>query len=187
MKLPDNYSDLYPNRFLHADQLKGRKVTVTIKAIEIEVLEGEKGKQSKVIMHFVESPKQYVVPKTNGFCMKRMFGNNPNDWAGKLITIFPTTTKFGRDTVDCIRIWGSPHLESDMSITVPAGRKKPYEMVMHKVRSGECGFKGEAVLVKQEIETPPEPIFEPEAESIAIESLASDFFAGDAFEGDLVP
>lgn len=142
MKLPGNFSDLYPNRFLHADQLKGRKVTVTVKDITIEELEGEKGKQIKVIMYFAESPKQYVVPKTNGFCMKRMFGNDPNAWVGKRVTIYPTTTSFGRQTVDCIRFWGSPDIAADMPITIPAGRKKPINAIMHKVNIGECGFKG---------------------------------------------
>jgi len=142
MKLPGNFSDLYPNRFLHADQLKGKKVTVTIKDIALEELEGEKGKQIKVIMFFQESAKQYVVPKTNGFCMKRMFGNDPNAWIGKRITLYPTTTSFGRQTVDCIRFWGSPDIASDMPITIPAGRKKPINAIMRKVSPGECGFKG---------------------------------------------
>ncbi len=152
MKLPDTYSDLYPNRFLHADQLRGRKVTVTIKHMEIETLEGEKGREPKVIMHFKESPMQYVVPKTNMFCLKRMassmgMGTNPNEWIGRMITIFPTTTKFGKATVDCIRVWGSPHLKTDMQITVPAGRKKPVEMTMHAVKEGECGYKGGADVI----------------------------------------
>lgn len=142
MKLPGNFSDLYPNRFLHADQLKGRKVTVTVKDITMEELEGEKGKKLAVIFHFAESSKQLAVNKTNGFCMKRMFGNDPNAWVGKRVTIYPTTTPFGRQTVDCIRFWGSPDIAADMPITIPAGRKKPINAIMRKVNPGECGFKG---------------------------------------------
>jgi len=133
MALPDTYSELYPGRFLKADLLKGKKVTLTIKDIDVAELIGETGKAAaKVIASFVERPLELVVPKTNGECLRRMFGNNPHGWVGKRITLFPSTTKFGRDTVDCIRIWGSPDLAEDMPITVPQGRKKALEMVMHK-------------------------------------------------------
>lgn len=134
MALPDSYSELYPGRFLKADLLKGKKVTLTIKDIDVQDLVGETGKPSaKVIASFVERPLELVLPKTNGECMRRMFGNNPHSWIGKRVTLFPSTTKFGRETVDCIRIWGSPDLAEDMPITVPQGRKKALEMVMHKV------------------------------------------------------
>ena len=133
MALPDTYSELWPGRFLKADMLKGKRVTLTIKNIDIEELVGEKNKaEPKVVISFVERPLEYVCPKTNGFCMKRMWGNNPHDWIGKRVTIYPTTTKFGREDVDCIRIYGSPDLAEDMAITVPQGRKKAWETVMHK-------------------------------------------------------
>jgi hypothetical protein len=133
MPLPDTYSELYPGRFLKADMLKGRRVTLTIKNIDVEELVGETNKaEPKVVISFKERPLEYVCPKTNGFCMKRMWGTNPHDWIGKRLTIFPTTTKFGRETVDCIRIFGSPDIPEDMPITVPQGRKKALEMVMHK-------------------------------------------------------
>ena len=135
MPLPDTYSELYPGRFLKADMLKGKKVTLTIKNINIEDLVGENNKTaSKVIISFAERPLEYVCPKTNGFCLRRMFGNNPHDWIGKKVTWYGTTCKFGREDVDCLRIWGSPELVEDMPITVPQGRKKALEMVLHSVR-----------------------------------------------------
>lgn len=144
MPLPDTWSELYPNRFIHADLLRGKKVTLTIKSLDIEEMETHKGKKGAVIAYFHERPLQLGTNKTNGYCLKRMFGNNPHDWIGKRITIYPTTTSFGKEKVDCIRIWGSPDLQADMAITVPQGRKKPIEMTMHKVKPGECGFKGDA-------------------------------------------
>ena len=136
MPLPDTYSELYPGRFLKSDMLKGQKVTLTIKNINIEELIGDKNKaEPKVIVSFVERPLEYVMPKTNGFCLKRMFSNNPHDWIGKRVTWFGTTCKFGRDDVDCLRVWGSPDIPEDMPITIPQGRKKPLEMVMHRVLS----------------------------------------------------
>ena len=178
MPLPDTYSELYPGRFLKSDLFKGRKVTLTIKNVDVEVLEGEKGKEPKVILFFVERPLDLVLPKTNGFCLKRMFGPNPHNWIGKRVAFFPTTTKFGRETVDCIRVWGSPDLEADMKITVPQGRKKPLEMTMHKVKPGECGFKGGAPASAPAAQTEPAtaeavPGFEPDLSGM-----------GDAYEGE---
>jgi hypothetical protein len=131
--LPDTYSALYPGRFLKADLLKGKHVTLTIKNIDVEELIGEKNKaEPKVVVSFLERPLEYVMPKTNGFCLKRMFGNDPHEWIGKRITIYPTKTKFGREDVDCIRVAGSPDIPEDMPITVPQGRKKAWETVMKK-------------------------------------------------------
>jgi hypothetical protein len=158
MPLPHAYSELYPGRFLKADLLKGRKVTLTIKDINIEELIGENNKKDpKVIVSFTERPLELVFPKTNGECLRRMFGGDPHNAIGKRITLFPSTTKFGRETVDCIRIWGSPDLAEDMNITVPQGRKKALEMVMHKVNPGECGFKGDGPVTPP-VDDPDKPL-----------------------------
>jgi hypothetical protein len=143
MALPHSFSELYPNRFLHADILKGKKVCLTVKDIFIENMEGEKKKKEpKVVVSFVERPLELVFAKTNGHCLKRMFGSDPHLWVGKRVVLFPSTTTFGAEIVECIRIWGSPDIEADFPISVPQGRKKPLEMVMHKIRPGEFGFKG---------------------------------------------
>lgn len=132
--LPGSYSEMYPGRFLKADMLKGKKVTVTITHIDGEDLIGENNKaKSEWIVRIKERQLQLVLNKTNAFCLYRMFGGDPHSWIGRRVTIYPTTTKFGRDTLDCIRIWGSPDLTEDMEITVPQGRKKAWETVMHKV------------------------------------------------------
>jgi len=164
MALPDTWSELFPNRFLHADLLKGRKVTLTIKNLDMEEMKTDKGVKSAVIAYFVERPLQLGTNKTNGFCLKRMFGNNPHNWIGKRITIYPTTTKFGPDTVDCIRIFGSPDIAADMKITVPQGRKKPIEMTMHRINAGECGFKGVPLVSAPETAAEDQPPSEPDYE-----------------------
>ena len=153
MALPDTYSELYPGRFLKSDLLKGHKITLTIADVDVQDLIGETGKPSaKVIVTFnrpqaeawAKIPLDLVLPKTNGECLRRMFGNRPSDWKGKRITLFPSTTKFGRADVDCIRVWGSPDIPDDMPISVPQGRKKPLEMVMHSVKSAKAAANAQA-------------------------------------------
>jgi hypothetical protein len=131
--LPGSYSEMYPNRFLKADMLKGHKVTLTIKDISGEGLMSEdKGSNLEWIVSFAERDKQFVMNKTNATCLYRMFGGDPKSWIGHRITLFPTTVfAFGANQ-DCLRVWGSPDIAEDLSITVPQGRKKAWETVMHK-------------------------------------------------------
>ena len=134
--LPGSYSEMYPGRFLKADMLKGQKVIVTIVEIMGEDLIGENNKtKSEWVVKIKERPLQLVLNKTNAFCLYRMFGSDPHSWLDKRITIYPTTTKFGRETLDCIRVWGSPDIAEDLPITVPQGRKKAWETIMHRVAS----------------------------------------------------
>lgn len=137
--LPGSYSEMYPSRFLKADMFKGKKVTLTIKDIIGEDLIGDKDKtEAEWIVRFVEKAFEFVMNKTNAYCLYRMFGGDPHSWIGKKVTFYPTTTKFGRETVDCIRIWGSPEIAEDMPITVPAGRKKKWETVMHRTAAAKA-------------------------------------------------
>ena len=132
-QLPGSYSEMYPSRFIRADMLKGAKVTLTIKNIVGEGLMSEDGGANlEWVASFNERPLEFVVNKTNAFCMYRMFGGDPHSWIGKKITLFPTTVKAFGQVQPCIRIWGSPEIAEDLPITVPGGRKKAQEMVMHK-------------------------------------------------------
>lgn len=131
--LPGSYSEMYPNRFIKADMLKGAKVTLTIKNIVGEgLMSNDGGANIEWVVSFTERPLEFVMNKTNAFCLYRMFGGEPKTWIGRKVTIFPTTTMAFGEKHDCIRVWGSPELTEDIPITVPQGRKK-VEMVMHRV------------------------------------------------------
>jgi hypothetical protein len=48
--------------------------------------------------------RELVLNKTNRLALNVMFGKLTKDWSGKQVTLFVTQTRFGRDTVDCLRI-----------------------------------------------------------------------------------
>lgn len=129
---PVDFDQLYPGRFLKSGELLGKKVTVTIDDVSIDELENEKGKKIQGILYLRGKAKQIVLNKTNGLCLKAMFGRKLGDWIGKRIVIFQGTTKFGPDTVDCIRIFGSPDIAKDQTVTINLPRKRPFDMTMHK-------------------------------------------------------
>ena len=133
-QLPGSYSEMYPSRFIRADMLKNAKVTLTIKNIVGEGLMTEDGGANlEWVASFSERPLEFVVNKTNAFCMYRMWGGDPHSWIGKKITLFPTTVKAFGQVHPCIRVWGSPEIAEDLPITIPQGRKKAIEMTMHRV------------------------------------------------------
>lgn len=127
---PVDFDQLYPGRFIKAGELLGRKVTLTISDVELEGLLGEDGKEkAKAIISFAESEKKLVTCKTNGICIKEMFGKSISEWIGKKVTIFPDTW----NGEPCIRIWGSPDIARDMKVTVTLPRRRPFDKTMHKM------------------------------------------------------
>ena len=128
-KKPATYDQLYPGRFLKAGLFNGNQVTLTIKDADLEELEGDKGKQVKAIIAFEETPMGLVCCKTNGLCLKAMFGDQLSGWIGKKVTLFPSTW----NGEPAIRVWGSPDIAADQNVSIVLPRKKPIPMVMHKV------------------------------------------------------
>lgn len=134
MVKPTVFDELYPGRFLKAGLLKGQKSTVTVTDVHLEELEGEKGVEQKVIISMAGKKMQLVLCKLNGLCVKAMFGPSISAWIGKRITLWPTDTiapmKKGED---CIRIWGSPDVEKDITIPIQLPRRKAFNVTLRKV------------------------------------------------------
>lgn len=140
---PTSYDELYPGRFIKAPDLKGKKVTLTIADIELEDLIGDDGKKTKCIITLRESPKKLVACKTNGICIREMFGKVLADWVGKRITIFEDTW----NNEPAIRVWGSPDIAEDVEVTITLPRRRPFNKTLYRVelapkRSREPGEDG---------------------------------------------
>ena len=138
MSKPQSYDELFPGRFLKAGLFKGKDVTLTIKAVDTESFEqgkdddgNEKPDKIQGILSFEETPKQLALNSTNGQCIRAMFGTEvQTDWLGKKVTLSPEKTKMydqgsGKmETVDCIRIKGSPDIKEAFTVTIKLPRKK---------------------------------------------------------------
>lgn len=133
-----DYDQLFPGRFLKSGQFQGREVTLTIKGVRIEALPQDKGgEKPKGIIAFVEKPQELVLNRTNGECIKAMFGRDVDKWTGKKITLFPApfTDSFTGEQTTAIRVRGSPDIAASKSIEVRLPRKKPIAMTMIKTGS----------------------------------------------------
>lgn len=125
---PVDWDQLYPGRFIKAGEFQGKRPVYTIAKVKLHELEGDKGKQVKGVIYFNEIEKQWALNKTNGICLKAMFGRNLPDWVGKKVQLFAGQW----DGDDCIRVWGSPDIKDDFEVDVALPRKRPFKMTMHR-------------------------------------------------------
>ena len=149
-KNPVDFDELYPGRFIKSGDLRGQDRNLTITRVEVDELEGTKGKQTKGIIHFAETKKGLVLNRTNGECLKAMFGRKLPDWVGKRVTLYPK--KIESEVADlAIRIRGSPDLAADVTFELHLARKRPQTMTLKKTATG----KGAAPAPEPEPEREP--------------------------------
>ncbi len=81
-------------------------MTVTIESVAGGTLVGTGGtKNKKPILRFKGTEKGLALNITNARVIAGMYGGFDSEaWLGKRITLYPTTTTFGSQTVECIRI-----------------------------------------------------------------------------------
>ena len=125
---PVDWDELYPGRFLKAGDFKGKPVTLTISEVRLEELVGDKGPQVKGVISFKQTEKQWALNKTNGLCLRAMFGRKVQEWVGKRVTLYPAV--WNGDL--CIRVYGSPDIDGDQEVSIALPRKRPFVMTMHK-------------------------------------------------------
>lgn len=115
-----DWRKFFDKEFLYAyDFDGGRDVTLTIDKVAGGELKGENGKtDKKPIVTFRETKKKLALNKTNGSTIASLYGNDVEKWVGKRITLYPTTTTFGRQTVECIRV--RPKVPNGKSAAPPA-------------------------------------------------------------------
>lgn len=108
--MPD-YRRMYDDKeHLYAYDLPaGKDVIVQIERCTGGEVTGERGKKNKKpIVSFVGEKKKLALNKTNGKTIAKLYGTDTDNWKGKWIKLFATTTEFGGETVDCIRV--RPHV-----------------------------------------------------------------------------
>ncbi len=91
--------------YIYAFDLQGKDVTVTIEKVTGGELTGQGGRKAKKPLAFFRGKqKPLALNSTNCKTIAALYGNDTTEWAGKAITLYPTTTTMGGDTVDCIRV-----------------------------------------------------------------------------------
>lgn len=95
-----NIYDAMPSKWLKAADLKGQPVEVIIN--DFEFIEGEKDVDR--IIGFVGKKKKLGLNITNTKKIGEIHGEETDNWSGKKIELYPTTTEMAGKTTPCIRI-----------------------------------------------------------------------------------
>lgn len=100
-----DYRSMFDREYLGVWDLQGRDVTVTIaKVAGVTLVAQGNRKSKKPVVWFERTEKALALNKTNAKTIAAMYGNDTETWVGKRITLYPTTTTFGSETVEAIRV-----------------------------------------------------------------------------------
>ena len=108
-------SETHWKRLINPDYLgaysleAGKDMILTIKSVSREMITGTGGKKEECpVCHWHENQKPMILNVTNMKTIAKMYGNFIEGWSGKRVQIYASTTKFGGDTVECLRIRKDP-------------------------------------------------------------------------------
>lgn len=83
---------------------EGQDLTVVIESVCRDVVTGTGGKKEECTIAYLKGQKPFILNNTNSKSIAKLYGPYIEDWAGKPITVFASTTKLAGDTVECLRI-----------------------------------------------------------------------------------
>ena len=109
------------SKYLSAADLS-QEMKLRIKTVTVETVRGQgSAQEQKPIVWFTNHKKGLVLNKTNNRTLRAAFGDDMEQWAGKIVILFPTHTDFGGRTVGALRIRIPPPKQ--------AGNGQPVETV----------------------------------------------------------
>ena len=114
-------SDTHWKRLINPDYLgaysleNGRDMVLTIKSVSRETIIGTGGKREECpVCRWAEDQKPMILNVTNMKTIAKMYGPYIENWPGKKVQIYATTTKFAGDVVECLRIRKDPPEEAQI-------------------------------------------------------------------------
>lgn len=128
----DDFDQLYPGRFLKSGEMGGKPITLTIEKVFREDIEAEGKKEGWSIIRFRGTDKELKLNRTNGECIKMMFGRKTKDWKGKRVTFWPAPFRDHRDPTrtTAVRVLGSPDIAQPITFDLQLPRKRPERMTL---------------------------------------------------------
>ena len=97
--------DVFPSKFLSADNLNGKPCVVVIERAPLETLKNSDGKeQAKTVLSSVDRRALLPLNLTNWVACTKSAAPIQRTRPDHRIELYPTKTQMGAKTVDCIRI-----------------------------------------------------------------------------------
>lgn len=101
---PDHWRAFFDSRCLRHWHLGGKEMTFQITAVKLlrSKIRGQEKKQ--LCLHFRTSDLPLVLNVTNASTIAQLYGNKPQEWVGKRITLYTAVVQgFGKET-EAIRV-----------------------------------------------------------------------------------
>ena len=96
-----NINTMFPDKYLKAEDLQGRRMNVTISEVIVESIRNE----DKAVLYLEGKNRGLVLNKTNTATIKEITGTADTDlWGGKKIVLFGTRVDFQGKRVPAVRI-----------------------------------------------------------------------------------
>ena len=91
--------------YIGAYSLGGNDLVVKIQSVAKEMVTGDKGKKEMCMVARLENQKPFIINRTNAKMITKLC-NSPyiEDWVGKSITLYVSTTSVAGETVECLRV-----------------------------------------------------------------------------------
>lgn len=162
-----HYKRLMNPDFIGAYSLnEGEDLTVVIAGVAREIITGSGGKKEECTVAQLKGNKPFILNSTNQKSIAKLYGPYIEDWAGKPITLFASTTKLAGDTVECLRI--RPTVAKRQKPTITDERlAKAIEQIKaggyteEKVRAQFALSADQGTWLTQELAAPPAGFVEP--------------------------
>lgn len=111
-----HWKSMTDREYIYAFDLNGKDAVVTIARVEAGTLTAAGGKKSKKpVVYFEGKEKGLALNATNAKTIAALYSPYVEKWIGKKVTLYPTVTQMGGETLECIRIRN----------VAPGGKAKP--------------------------------------------------------------
>lgn len=98
------YAQMFPGRYLKADDVADGELVLTITDIREEFIGNGADREKKWTAGFHETSKRLVLNKTRASSLVKMFGDNTDDWLGRVVICYAATTSYGGEEVAALRL-----------------------------------------------------------------------------------
>jgi hypothetical protein len=101
-----NINDVFPSKYINANDLKGQEPVVTIREVLFEPV--GRSREMKGVVYFTGKVKGLILNKTNAKSIMALTGSAvTEEWVGKAIRLYTAETEYDGKLSPCVRIKAS--------------------------------------------------------------------------------
>lgn len=134
---PRTWDELFPGKYLKHSHLNPQGTALTFERVVNRIVDGELAQVVKFSPVPGIAQVDWGLNKTNGLCLRAMFGDDIPAWAGKSVVVKPAVVEHGREKgKPCIRICASSDIEADIPVVIDFKTKriKPFVIRVRAIK-----------------------------------------------------